>query len=271
MSEFIYALFPVGFMDDEKDEIIISSESEDEDSEKKRGCASSYLVEERKSSKKPLPHKFRERWTRAATVLAVVSFVAAIALSLASFITSQATESSSVFAAGFDAFFAAINVVAVCWRFRDELNGEIGPWREKKATSVIAATFILGGIATIAISLYHLKIKDHPTKTGEMKIVLSICFVIYSILSYFQCYVAAVLRSQSMKALSVDTGLAAAMAVGLVASSWVYSTHKNLWYLDHAVATLLGGVSLLYGVILVLEIIEFKINGKVVVTFKRDF
>lgn len=88
-------------MDEKKDldtEELISPESEDEEVDNSRGCASSYLVEEREDAKKTLPHKFRQRWTRAASLLALVSFIAAIGFSLASFITSQATESSAVFA-----------------------------------------------------------------------------------------------------------------------------------------------------------------------------
>lgn len=270
-------LFQVLFMDekhgpvDEEDEIIVSSESEDEDGDNSRGCASSYLVEERESSEKPLPHKFRQRWTKAAVILAAVSFIAAVGISLASFIASQATESSAVFAAGFDAFFAAINVLAVCWRFRDDLNGDIGPMREKKATSAIAATFITGGIATLAISLYHLAIKQHPTKTGEMVIVLTMGFVIYSILCFLQCYVAAILRSISLKALAVDSGLAAAMDIGLLASTWIFREKHSVWFLDHAVAAFLGVLSLIYGVVLGIEIMELNLKDKLLQSLKREF
>ena len=250
---------------------LISPESEDEeDVNNSRGCASSYLVEERENGK-TLPHKFRQRWTKAASLLALVSFIAATGFSLASFITSQATESSAVFAAGFDAFFAAINVVAVCWRFRDELNGEIGPMREKKATSVIAITFIFGGIATIVIALYHLEIKDHPEKTGEMMVVLGVGFVIYTILAFLQCYVAKMLQSSSMRALSVDSALAAAMSIGLLGSAGIYSEVNKLWYLDHAVATVLGAVSLIYGVILGIEVIQFKLKEKIMLSFRKEF
>ena len=256
---------------DEEDEIIVSSESEDEDGENFRGCASSYLVEERESSEKHLPPKFRQRWTKAAAILALVSFIATVGFSLASFIASQATESSAVFAAGFDAFFAAINVLAVCWRFRDDLNGDIGPMREKKATSVIAAMFILGGTATLVISLYHLKIKDHPTKTGEMVIVLTVGFVIYSILCFLQCYVAAILQSVSLKALAVDSGLAAAMDIGLLASTWIFRENYSLWFLDHAVAALLGVLSFIYGIVLVIQIMEFNLKDKLLQSLKRDF
>lgn len=253
------------------DEIVLSSESEDEDTKNSRGCASSYLAEERENSKKPLPHRFRERWTKAATILATVSFIATVGFSLASFITSQVTESSAVFAAGFDAFFAAINVVAVCWRFRDALNGEIGPIREKKATCVIAGTFILGGAATVAISWYHLEIKDHPTKTGEMVIVLTSGFVIYTVLCFFQCHIAALLQSASMKALGVDTGLAAAMSAGLLASTWIFREKPRFWFLDHAIAAFLGVVSFIYGVFLVLQVMAIKlVKGKLSFSFKRE-
>lgn len=257
-----------GLNTEQTEELVVSSESEDEISS--RGCASSYLVEERENAKKTLPHKFRVRWTKAASFLAIVSFIAAVGFSIASFITSQATESSAVCAAGFDALFAAINVVAVCWRFRDEMNGEIGPLREKKATSVIAITFILGGIATVVIALYHLKIKDHPMKTGEMMIVLAAGFVIYCILAFFQGYVAKMLQSSSMKALAVDSALAAAMCVGLLGSAGIYSEVNKLWYLDHAVATILGAVSLVYGIILGVEIIEFKIKKKILAAFQKE-
>ena len=262
-------------MDDKKDfeteELVVSSESEDEDETISHGCASSYLVEERESAKSSLPHKFRARWTKAASVLAIVSFIAAVGFSLASFITSQVTESSAVFAAGFDAFFAAINVVAVCWRFRDELNGEIGPLREKRATSVIAVTFILGGIATVLIALYHLKIKEHPMKTGEMMVVLAVGFVIYCILAILQGYVAKMLQSSSMKALAVDSALAATMSIGLIVSAGIYAEVKKLWYLDHAVATALGAVSLFYGIVLAVQLIEFKIKEKIMLAFQKEF
>lgn len=255
----------------DKEELVVSSESEDEDEKNSRGCASSYLVEERENANKTLPHKFRVRWTKAASWLAIVSFIAAVGFSLASFITSQATESSAVFAAGFDALFAAINVVAVCWRFRDEVNGEIGPLREKKATSVISITFIFGGVATVIIALYHLELKEHPMKTGEMMIVLAVGFVIYCILAFFQVYVAKMLQSSSMKALAVDSALAAAMSIGLLVSAGIYSEVNKLWYLDHAVATILGAVSLIYGIILGVEIIEFKIKERIGLAFQKAF
>lgn len=250
---------------------ILSSESEDEDVKSSRGCASSYLVEERETSKKTLPYKFRKRWTKAAALLAIVSFVTAVGFSLASFIISQSTESSAVFASGFDALFAAVNVVAVCWRFRDELNGEIGPLREKKAVSVIAITFVFGGIAIVVIGLYHLKIKDHPLKTREMMIVLTVGFVLYTFLAVFQCYVAKMLQSSSMKALAVDSALAAAMCIGLLGASCIYLEVKSLWYLDHAVATVLGVVSLVYGIILGIEVIELKIKEKIMLAFQKEF
>lgn len=256
----------------EDDEAFLSSSSGDEEVENYRGCASSYLVEERENSKKYLTQNFRTRWTRAAGGLAVISFIATIGLSLAAFVTSQGTESSAVFAAGFDAFFAAISVVAVCWRFRDDINGDIGPKREKTAASVIAATFILGGSATLGISLYHLKINEHPKKTDEMLIVLGIGFAIYLILCSLQCHIAAILQSVSMKALAVDSGLAAAMDAGLVLSSWLCREKQNLWFLDHAFAGILGFISLIYGLILVFEVMELYImKGKALFSSRKQF
>lgn len=256
----------------EDDETALSSASEEEMVDNYGGCASSYLVEERESSKKLLPQSFRTRWTKAASALAIISFIATTGFSVAAFITSQETESSAVFAAGFDAFFAAINVVAVCWRFRDDLNGDIGPKREKKAASVIAVTFILGGAATVGISLYHLKINDHPKKTDEMVIVLGVGFVIYLIFCLLQCHIAALLQSVSMKALSVDSGLAAAMDAGLLLSSWIFHEKRNLWFLDHTFAGILGVISLVYGFILIIKIMELHIvKNKGLFSFLKEF
>lgn len=254
----------------DRDEVMYSSESEDEEIKNARGCASSYLVEERENSNKILPQKFRERWFRAATLVALVSFISAVAFSLASFITSQATESSSVFATGFDSFLAAINVVAVCWRFRDELNGDIGPMRETKATAVIAITFVLGGIATVVFALHNLITKDHPTKTYEMMVVLGAGAVMYPILAFFQGYVSEILQSPSMRALAVDTTLGAIMSVGVLGSTYVYYELHQFWYLDHAVAILLGGVSLIYGITLIVELLGLNLKEKLVLAFQRE-
>lgn len=86
---------------------------------------------------------------------------------------------------GFDVFFVVINVIVVCWRFRDELNGEIGLMCEKKVMLVIFIIFIFGGIVIIVIVLYYLEIKDYFEKIGEMMIVLGVGFVIYIIFVFF--------------------------------------------------------------------------------------
>lgn len=254
----------------DSDKIVYSLEDEDEETKRARGCATSYLVDERETSGK-LPPKFRQRWFRAASMLALVSFISAVGFSIASIIISQTTESSAVFATGFDAFFAAINVVAVCWRFRDELNGEIGTMREKKASTVIATSFILGGIATIVIALHNLQIDDHPTKTDEMKVVLGVGALLYAILTFLQCYVAQLVNSQSMRALAVDSAQGAFMSVGVLVSTYVYTKFKQFWYLDHVVATIVGVVSLIYGINLFVEILGLNIKERLMLAFQREF
>lgn len=254
----------------DRGEFVYSSEDDDEETKNTRGCASSYLVEEREISGK-MPPKFRQRWFRAASLLALVSFISAVGFSIASIIISQTTESSAVFATGFDAFFAAINVIAVCWRFRDELNGEIGTRREKNASAVIATTFILGGIATIVIALHNLEIDDHPTKTDKMKILLGVGALMYAILTFLQCYVAQILNSRSMRALAVDSAQGAFMSIGVVASTYIYTEFKQFWYLDHVVATVVGAVSLIYGISLIVEILELNVNERLMLAFQREF
>ena len=258
-------------MDGKNAEEVVSSESDIVDSKDSTGCATSYLLDERETLKKPLPQKFRERWSKAALGLAIVSLISSVGFSVASFIISKKTESSSVFAAGFDAFFAAVNVTAVCWRFRDELNGTIGPSREKIATTVIAVTFLLGGIATLVISFYHLRENDHPENADDMLVVLAVGFLIYSILGTCQYHVSVLLQSSSMRALAVDSWLASAMVVGLLVSAWFYRKHSNLWFLDHAIASVLGVVSAVYGVILGIKVHQLNLKEKLAEAFRRDF
>jgi len=74
-----------------------------------------------------------------------------------------------------------------------------------------------------------------------------------------------------MRALSVDSALAAAMSIGLLGSATLYSEVNKLWYLDHAVAAVLGAVSLVYGIILGIEIIQLKVREKIMLAFQNEF
>ncbi|KXJ19352.1 uncharacterized protein LOC110254944 [Exaiptasia diaphana] len=214
----------------------------------------SYLDDEKdRRSSESLPSNIRIRWSRAAFWLSIVSSFITLSFSLASFLVSNDTASSSIFANAFDALLGTVSSFAVAWRFRDELNGEeISSSRERIATFGIGISFIATGIATVAASIVHLTETDHPRKTQEMVIILWCSLAAFLLLSYIQRCLAGKLDSQSMWAASADSALAAAMSLGIVISTYVYrSWPKDMWWLDHAVACILGCISAVYGTYLV--------------------
>lgn len=231
----------------------------DEDEEDKqlledKHCVS-YLEETKAPSKTLLPQKFREKWSRAAFMISVVSLFITLTFSLVSFVASNSTDSSSSFASAFDGLLGAFNSLAVAWRFRDVSNGEIAPKREKIATLGIAVTFTISGSATVAIAILRLTARDHPERPDELIIILASSFVCYFLLALVQDCIAKKLESSSLKASAIDSWLAAAMSIGVLVSTFVYrQVGKGVWFLDHSVAIFIGFLSLIYGIHLVVEI-----------------
>jgi len=231
--------------------------TDDEDDKqplKDKHCVS-YLEETKAPSNTFLPQKFREKWSRAAFAVSIASLFVTITFSMVSFVASKTTESSSIFASAFDGILGAFNSIVVAWRFRDVLNGEITPKREKIATLGIAVTFLGSGSATIAIATLRLLARDHPEKPDELIIILGASLVCYFNLALVQDCIAKKLDSPSLRASAVDSWLAAGMSVGVLISTFIYrQVGTNVWFLDHSVAILIGFLSLIYGIHLVMDI-----------------
>lgn len=231
--------------------------TDDEDDKqplKDKHCVS-YLEETKAPSNTFLPQKFREKWSRAAFAVCIASFFVTIAFSMVSFAASKTTESSSIFASAFDGILGAFNSLVVAWRFRDAMNGEITPKREKIATLGIAVTFLASGSATVAIAVLRLLAHDHPEKPDELIIILGASFACYFNLALVQDCIAKKLGSSSLRASAVDSWLAAAMSAGVLVSTFIYrQVGKSLWFLDHSVAILIGFLSLIYGIHLIMDI-----------------
>lgn len=197
---------------------------------------------------KRLSKKQREKWSQVAFRLSLLSVFTSVVFSLASFLVSYQTDSSSVFASAFDALLGTVSSIAVAWRFRDLLNGgTLGRKRERIATAGIGVGFVATGIATVADSIIHLVDNTHPCKTNEMLIILTCSLVAFLTLSYCQKCLSKKLDSQSLRAASADNALAAAMSFGILISTFVYQSDKKLWWLDHSIALILGVISGGYG------------------------
>lgn len=210
----------------------------------------SYLDESKGSDL--VPQNMRLKWSRFAFWASIFSGLVTLAFSLASFLVSRETSSSSIFANAFDALLGTVSSFAVAWRFRDEMNGgDISSKRERTATFGISLSFIATGIATVAASIVHLTETDHPRKTQEMLIILWCSLVAFLLLAYMQYCLASKLDSQSMWAAGADSVLAAAMSFGIGISTYIYREWpKGMWWLDHAVACCLGVISAMYGIYL---------------------
>lgn len=235
-------------------EAFTDEDEEDKQPLKDKHCVS-YLEETKAPSKTFLPQKFREKWSRAALMISIASLFITLTFSLVSFVASNSTESSSIFASAFDGILGSFNSLAVAWRFRDASNGELAPKREKIATLGIAVTFTISGSATIAIAILRLMARDHPEKPDELIIILAASFVCYFFLALVQDCIAKKLDSSSLKASAIDSWLAAAMSVGVLVSTFIFrQVGTRVWFLDHSVAILIGFLSLIYGIHLVVEI-----------------
>ena len=235
----------------------------DEDEEDKQPLKDKHCVSYLEETKAPretfLPQKFREKWSRAALMVSIASLFVTLTFSLVSFIASNTTESSSIFASALDGILGAFNSLAVAWRFRDVSNGEIAPKRERIATLGIALTFTISGSATVAIAILRLMARDRPEKPDEIIIILAASFTCYFFLALVQDCIAKKLDSSSLKASAVDSWLAAAMSIGVLVSTFVYrQVGKDVWFLDHSVAILIGFLSLIYGIHLIVETASCK-------------
>ena len=231
-----------------------SEEEENQPYKQSNDCVS-YLEETDIPTKTFLPQKFREKWSRAALCVSVVSLLVTFAFSVVSFVASNTTESSSIFASALDGILGAFNSGIVAWRFRDVLNGELTPTREKKATVGLAVTFLMSGSATVAIAIIHLLKKDYPEKPDELIVILSASSVCYLVLAVVQDCISKKLESLCLKASAVDSWLAAGMCVGVLVATFIYrQAGRDLWFLDHSVAVIIGFISLVYGIHLVIQI-----------------
>ena len=231
--------------------------TDDEDDKqplKDKHCVS-YLEETKPPSNAFLPLKFREKWSRAALLVSIASFIVTITFSIVSFVASQSTDSSSIMASAFDGLLGSFNSLVVAWRFRDFLNGDIAPKREKIATLGIAVTFLGSGSATVAIAVLRLLARDYPEKPDELIIILGASLVCYFNLAVVQDCIAKKLESPSLRASGIDSWLAAAMSAGVLLSTFTYrQVGTKVWFLDHSVAILIGFLSLIYGIHLVMDI-----------------
>lgn len=209
--------------------------------------------------KRKIPEHVRMRWRKAAIFVTVICIVVSLIITIASFLSAGTYDSSSALALAFDSANAVVCSSVVLWRFKSTKNGSLGYRRERMACVVFAVSFILTGALTSGLSIKRIVEKDHPIKTFCIAVVLGVGCVSYSILAALQCYISKKLHSSAMLGSSLDSGLSAALMVGLLVSDCTYVlAHTDLWYLDHSMAILISIISMLCGAQISVEVLVYK-------------
>lgn len=210
-------------------------------------CVSPLDDEEKVKQNKLSAHQ-KTRWWRAAIIISVASAYITLLLSVSSFVSSGISDSSAAFAIAFDAMLGMTSSCVIVWRFYKGANGRLGPLKEKRACTVIAACFILSGLMMFCRAIDCLVGNKEPQKTTSLLIISSVGFVCYMGLFYVKYCVADKLKSLALRTDSIDSGLGAAMALGLILSTVIYQqTHKS-WFLDASIALVIALVTFGYGI-----------------------
>lgn len=209
--------------------------------------------------KRKIPDHVRKRWRKAAIWVTVICILVSLAITIASFQSAGAYDSSSALALAFDAANAVLCSSAVLWRFKSTKNGNLGYKRERITCVVFAVSFILSGALTTALSIKRIIEKDHPTKTISVAVILGVGCILYFMLAALQCHISRKLRSSAMLGSSLDSGLSAALMVALLISDCCYIlAHTDYWYLDHSTPILISLISDLCGAQILVEVLVYK-------------
>ena len=209
--------------------------------------------------KRKIPDHVRKRWTKAAIWVTVICILVSLAITIASFQSAGSYDSSSALALAFDAANAFLCSSVVLWRFKSSKNGNLGLKKERITCVVFAVSFILSGILTTALSIKRIIEEDHPTKTVSVAAILGVGCTLYFMLAALQCYISRKLHSSAMLGSALDSGLSAALMVGLLISDCCYIlAHRDLWYLDHSMAILISLISILCGAQVLAEVLLYK-------------
>ena len=209
--------------------------------------------------KREVPDHVRKRWRKAAIWVTVICILVSLVITIASFQSAGAYDSSSALALAFDAANAFLCSSVVLWRFTSTKNGNLGRKRERITCVVFGASFILSGILTTALSIKRIIEKDHPAKTVLVAGILGVGCILYLMLAAVQCHISRKLRSSAMLGSALDSGLSAALMVGLLISDCCYIlAHADLWYLDHSMAILISLISVLCGAQILAEVLLYS-------------
>jgi len=220
-------------------------------------CVSPYDDEGAKQNIK-LSVQEKQRWRRAALAVSFASMYVTLMLAIASFVSSGISESSAAFAIAFDAMLAAVSSGVIVWRFYHGVNGDLGPEKERKACLVIAVCFILSALMMFARAMEFLVSDMEPRQTIALIAISVVGFLCYSAFFWLKFRIADKLQSLALRIDSIDSACGAAMALGLIISTIIYSEMPSTWWLDSGIALAIAFVTFCYGCLIILKVMWKK-------------
>lgn len=220
-------------------------------------CVSPYDDEGPKQKVK-LSVQEKLRWRRAALAVSFASMYVTLMLAIASFVSSGISESSAAFAVAFDAMLGVVSSGVIVWRFYHGVNGDLGPEKERKACLVIAMCFILSAIMMFARAIEFLVSDLEPRQTIALISISVVGFLCYSVFFWLKFRIADKLQSLALRIDSIDSACGAAMALGLIISTIIYSEMHSTWWLDSGIALIIALVTFCYGLLIIFKVVWKK-------------
>ncbi|XP_078365807.1 transmembrane protein 163a-like [Oculina patagonica] len=217
-------------------------------------CVSPY-DDETKKQKIRLSMQEKLRWRRAALAVSFASMYVTLMLAIASFVSSGYSESSAAFALAFDAMLGVVSSGMIVWRFYRGVNGDLGPGKERTACIVIAVCFILSALMMFARAIQFLTSDLEPRKTIALLAISVVGFLCYSVFFWLKYRIADKLQSVALRIDSIDSACGAAMALGLIISTIIYSEMHSTWWLDSGIALAIAFVTFCYGCLIIFKVI----------------
>lgn len=220
-------------------------------------CVSPY-DDDTKKQKTKLSTQEKQRWRRAALAVSFASMYVTLMLSIASFVSSGYSESSAAFAIAFDAMLGVVSSGMIVWRFYRGVNGDLGPGKERTACVVIAVCFILSALMMFARAIEFLVSDLEPRRTLALLAISVVGFLCYSAFFWLKYRIADKLQSVALRIDAIDSACGAAMALGLIISTIIYSEMHSTWWLDSGIALAIAFITFCYGCLIIVKIMWKK-------------
>ncbi|XP_038048835.1 transmembrane protein 163-like [Patiria miniata] len=229
--------------------------------------AASSKYAERDDDKAPLDESLHltaiqaQRWRRAAIGIAWASVISLLILGIVSFVLSAKTESSAAFGFGFGCVLDVFTSVVVIWRFFGTVKTLYSEQRERMALLLLAGFFL---VASFSITVRDLVELLDQTRTKDVSSLFSLAAIsgtLCIILALGKFIIAKKLESKTVKSDGFSSLAGSITAYSILVSAAVIEAHPNVWYLDNIVGFCVAVLLMLYGIMLLVQVLSPKCNG----------